>query len=64
MANNVSDVVGFFHGELTKKGRDPESFLEEHDNELVIDLQDVISLVAETLDELPEGLFLLLDDTG
>jgi hypothetical protein len=38
MVNNVSDVLGFFHGELTKKGRDPESFLEEHDNELVIDL--------------------------
>jgi hypothetical protein len=55
---------GVFSWWAYKKGRDLESFLEEHHNELVIDLQDVISLVAETLDELPEGLFLLLDDTG
>jgi hypothetical protein len=40
----------------------PESLLEEHYDRLVIDLRDDISLVVETLDELPEGLSLLLDD--
>jgi hypothetical protein len=33
-----------------------ESLLEEHDDRLLVNLQDDISLVAETLDELPEGL--------
>jgi hypothetical protein len=41
-----------------------ESLLEEHNNRLVIDLLDDISLVAKSLDELSEGLSLLLDDTG
>jgi hypothetical protein len=42
----------------------PESLLEEHYGRFVVDLRDDISLVAETMDELPEGLSLLLDDTG
>jgi hypothetical protein len=41
-----------------------ESLLGEHNNRLVIDLLDDISLVAKSLDELSEGLSLLLDDTG
>jgi hypothetical protein len=53
-----------FHGELRDQGRVSESLLEEHDNRLVIDLWDYISLVAEMLDKLPEGLSLLLDDAG
>jgi hypothetical protein len=64
MANIASDVLGFFHGELTDQGRVRESFLEEHDNGHVIDLRDDISLVADMLDELPKGHFLLLDDVG
>jgi hypothetical protein len=39
-----------------------ESLLEEHNDELVIDLRDDVSLVAEMLDKLLEGLTLLLDD--
>jgi hypothetical protein len=42
----------------------PESLLEEHYDRLVVDLQDDISLIAETLDELPERLSHLLDDTS
>jgi hypothetical protein len=42
----------------------PESLLEGHNNKLVINLWDDISLIAESLDELPEGLSLLLDDAG
>jgi hypothetical protein len=42
----------------------PESLLEEHDDRLVVDLWDDISIVAKVLNELPEGLSLLLDDTG
>jgi hypothetical protein len=42
----------------------PESLLEEHNNRLVVDHQDDISLVAESLDKLLEGLSLLLDDAG
>jgi hypothetical protein len=42
----------------------PESLLEEHDNRLVVNLRDDISLIGETLDELSEGLSLLLDDAG
>jgi hypothetical protein len=53
-----------FHSELADQGRVPKSLLEEHDNRLVINLRDDISFVAETLDELPEGLSLLLDDAG
>jgi hypothetical protein len=39
-------------------------FLENKKNRLVVNLWDDISLVAEMLDELPEGLSLLLDDVG
>jgi hypothetical protein len=39
-----------------------ESLLEEHNDGLVIDLRDDVSLVAEMLDKLLEGLTLLLDD--
>jgi hypothetical protein len=53
-----------FHDELTDQGRVPESLLKEHDNRLVVNLWDDISLVAETLNELLEGLSLLLYDTG
>jgi hypothetical protein len=42
----------------------PESLFEEHNNRLVVNLWDDISLVAKSLDELPEGLSLLLDDAG
>jgi hypothetical protein len=55
---------GGFQGELTDQGWVLESFLEEHDNGLVIDLSDDIPLIAETLDELSEGLSLLLNDDG
>jgi hypothetical protein len=53
-----------FHGKLTDQGWVPESLLEKHENRLVVNLWDDISLVAEMLDELPEGLSLLLDDVG
>jgi hypothetical protein len=46
------------------QGRIPEFLLEEHDDTLVVDLWDDISHVAEALDELPEGLSILLDDAG
>jgi hypothetical protein len=46
------------------QGRVPESFPEEHNNGLIIDLRDDVSLVVESLDELSEKLSLLLDDTG
>jgi hypothetical protein len=55
---------GVFHGELTDQGRVPESLLEEHNDRLVVDLWDDVSFVAESLDELTEGLSLLLDDAG
>jgi hypothetical protein len=45
-------------------GTDPKPVLEEYDNRLVVNLGDDISLVAETMDELSEGLSLILDDTG
>jgi hypothetical protein len=41
---------------LTDQGWVPTSFLEEHDNGLVVDLWDDIPLIAEMLDELLEGL--------
>jgi hypothetical protein len=41
-----------------------ESLLEEHYDRLVINLRDDIPLIAESLDELSEGLSLLLDDAG
>jgi hypothetical protein len=56
--------LGVFHDELTDQGRVPESFLEEQNNRFVIDVRDDISLVVKLLDELPEGLSLLLDDVG
>jgi hypothetical protein len=42
----------------------PESLLEEHDNRLVVDLRDNVSLIAEALDKLSEGLSFLLDHAG
>jgi hypothetical protein len=51
-----------FHCKLTDQGSVTKSFLEEHDNWLVIDLRGDIPLIAEMLDELLEGLSLLLDD--
>jgi hypothetical protein len=53
-----------FHGELMDQGWVPESLLEEHNNRLVVNLWDNISLVTESLDELPEGLSLLLDNAS
>jgi hypothetical protein len=41
-----------------------ESLLEEHNNRLVINLRDDVSFLVESLDELSEGLSLLLDDAG
>jgi hypothetical protein len=55
---------GVLHGELTDLGWVPKSLLEEYYDRLVVDLQDDIYLVVEMLDELPEGLSLLLDDTA
>jgi hypothetical protein len=55
---------GVFHGELTDQGRVSESLLKEHNNRLVVDLRDDVSLLAELLDELLEGLSLLLDDAS
>jgi hypothetical protein len=52
------------HDELTDQGWVSESLFEEHYDRLVADLWDDISLVAEMLDELTEGLSHLLDDTG
>jgi hypothetical protein len=46
------------------QGRVHESFLEEHNKRLVINLWDDISIVAKSLDEFLEGLSLLLDDAG
>jgi hypothetical protein len=51
---------GVLHSELTDQGGAPESLLEEHDDWLIVNLCDDISLVAEPLDELPEGLSFLL----
>jgi hypothetical protein len=42
----------------------PESLLEELDDILIVDLRDDIPLIAKALNELPEGLSLLLDNTG
>jgi hypothetical protein len=64
MVNITSDVLRFFHGELTDQGQVAESLLEEHNNTLVVDLRDDISLIVESLDELLEGLSLLLDDAS
>jgi hypothetical protein len=61
MTNISSDVLGFFLAILQIR---VGSLLEEHNNKLVIDLRGDISLVAKTLDELLDGLSLLLDDAG
>jgi hypothetical protein len=55
---------GILRGEVVDQGRVPESLLEEHDNRLVIDLRDDVSLVAKTLNKFPEGLSLLPDNAG
>jgi hypothetical protein len=59
MANITSNILGFFMVTLWIRY---ESLLEEHNDELVIDLRDDVSLVAEMLDKLLEGLTHLLDD--
>jgi hypothetical protein len=59
--NISSDVLGFFLVILRIR---VGSLLEEHNNRLVVDLRGDISLVAETLDGLLDGLSLLLDDAG
>jgi hypothetical protein len=46
------------------QGRVPESLLEEQNSRLVVDLRGHVSLVAESLDELLEGVSLLFDDAG
>jgi hypothetical protein len=56
MVNIASDVLGFFHGELTDQGWIPEFLLKEHNNRLVVDLRDDILLVVESPDELPAAL--------
>jgi hypothetical protein len=61
MTNISSDVLGFFLVILRIR---VGSLLEEHNNRLVVDLRGDISLVAETLDGLLDGLSLLLDDAG
>jgi hypothetical protein len=53
-----------FYGELIDQGQVPESLFVEHNNRLIVDLRDDVSFVAKMLDELPEGLSLLLDDAG
>jgi hypothetical protein len=60
MANIASNILGFFMVSLRIID---ESLLEEHNNRLVVDLRDDVSLIAESLDELLEGLSLLLYDT-
>jgi hypothetical protein len=60
IANISSDVLG---GKLADQGRVPESIPEEHDDWFVVNLQDVVSLVAKALDELLKWLSLLPDDT-
>jgi hypothetical protein len=52
------------HGKLSDQVWIPKSLLEEQDDRLVGELRDDIPLVAEELNELPEGFSLLLDDTG
>jgi hypothetical protein len=55
---------GVLHGDLSDQGRIPESLLEEHNDRLVVDLWDDIPLVAEALNEHPEGVSLLLDNAS
>jgi hypothetical protein len=58
-------VLFIFFNESTV-GDSPPVFIQkkEHDDGLVINLRDNILFVAETLDELPEGLSHLLHDVG
>jgi hypothetical protein len=56
--------LGVLHGDLMDQGWVHESLLEEHYDRLVIDCQDDIPIVAEMLDELPDGHSLILDDAG
>jgi hypothetical protein len=46
------------------QGQVPEFLPEEHNIRLVIDLCDDVSLVVDSMDELPKGLSLLLDNAG
>jgi hypothetical protein len=64
MVNIAFDVLGFFMVSLRIKDVSLSPLLEEYNNRLVVDLRDIVSLVIEPLDELPEGLSLLVDDTG
>jgi hypothetical protein len=45
-------------------GRVPKPFLEEHHDQLVVNLWDDIPLVAEALDVFSERLSFLLDNAG
>jgi hypothetical protein len=63
MVNIASDVLGFFMVSLGIRDGSLSPFLKN----MTIDLSltsEIISLVAEMLDKLPEGLSLLLDDAG
>jgi hypothetical protein len=63
MVNIASDVLGFFMMSLQIR----DGFLSPFLKNITIDLSPtsgMISLVAEMLDELTEGLSHLLDDTG
>jgi hypothetical protein len=51
---------GILRGELANQGQVCQSLLEEHDNRLVVDLQDNVSLIAKMLDKFLEGLSRLL----
>jgi hypothetical protein len=53
-----------FHGDFMDQGRVFESLLEEHNNRLVVDLQNDVFVVAESMDELLEGLSVLLDNAS
>jgi hypothetical protein len=49
---------------LRIKDESPESFLEEHDDRLVVDLRDDVPLVAEALNKLSERVSFVLHHVG
>jgi hypothetical protein len=49
---------------LRIKDESLESFLEEHDDRLVVDLRDDVPLVAEALNKLSEGVSFVLHHVG
>jgi hypothetical protein len=63
MVNISSNILGFFMASLRIKDDSVSPFL-KNVNGHVVNLWDDVSFIAETLDEFPEGLSLLLDDTG